>query len=213
MTPPDDAGAPDAADAAAIDDGTRAPVEAGAGAPEEAPDEASDAAVDTAPGGVEDAISIPEFGAFAAIDDDARRALAAAGDEEVARFGPTSEGAHPTVLHDALDRLRSFCLLLPETTEVTPFGHPTFRVAAKAYATFELVDDRASILFKAEPEVQAALVEGEAYEPDPIAGHHGWTLVWLDDAVDWDAVDELIIASYRLVAPPEHVAQLDALLG
>ena len=31
--------------------------------------------------------------------------------------------------------------------------------------------------------------------------------------IDWDELDELIIASYRLVAPPEHVTQLEALLG
>jgi predicted DNA-binding protein (MmcQ/YjbR family) len=169
------------------------------------PDPAAEAA--------EAAITIPDFDAFTAVDDAARRAQAVAAEAEVERFGPTSEDAHPTVLHEALDRLRSFCLLLPETTEVTPFGHPTFRVAAKAYATFELVEDRASILFKATPESQAVLITREDFEPDAIAGHHGWTLVWLEGDIDWDEVDELIIASYRLVAPPEHVAQLDALLG
>ena len=161
---------------------------------------------------LEAAITIPDFAAFAEIDERQRRTIEVAAQAEVERFGPTSEDAHPVIRHDALDRLRSFCLMLPETTEVNPFGHPTFRVAAKAYAAFELVDERRCVRFKVEPDAQAALVE-RGFLPDPDTGHRGWTLVPVEGEVDWDEVDELIIASYRLVAPPEHVAQLDALLG
>ena len=159
------------------------------------------------------AITIPEFGSFAEIDELRQLTIEVEAHAEVARFGPTTEDAHPMILHEALDRLRSFCLLLPETTEVNPFGHPTFRVATKAYATFELVGARPSVLFKTEPEDQIVLVARDEFERDPDTGHHGWTLAWVTAELHWDQLDELIIASYRLVAPPELVAQLDALLG
>jgi len=164
-------------------------------------------------GSVESAITIPELGSFAEIDERQRLTIEVEGQAEVERFGPTSEDAHPVILHDALDRLRSFCLLLPETTEVNPFGHPTFRVATKAYATFELADGQASLLFKAESGGQAVLVARTGFAIDPDTGHHGWMLAQLAGDLDWDELDALIIASYRLVAPPELVTQLEALLG
>ena len=65
-------------------------------------------------------------------------------------------------------------------------------------------------MFKAEPEEQAVLVAADDFEREPDTGHHGWTVAWLGDDIELGRVDELIISSYRLVAPAEHVAQLDA---
>ena len=62
-------------------------------------------------------------------------------------------------------------------------------------------------------DVQADLLSRPGFAAEPHTGDHGWTLVELDRGVHWDEVDELIIASYRLVAPPEYLAQLDALLA
>ena len=132
--------------------------------------------------------------------------------DEPELFGAGPDGVHPDPEHDALDRLRSFCAMLPETAEVNPFGHPTFRVATKTFAAFELVADRPAVLVKTTPDEQAALVARPGFTADPDTGHHGWTSVHLDE-IDWDEVDHLVIASYRLVAPPEYVTQLDGLLG
>ena len=135
------------------------------------------------------------------------------GDREVELFGPTHEGAHPVIEHEALHRLRSFCALLPETTEINPFGHPTFRVATKAFVTFELRDGVASILFKIDPELQAALVAREGFVADEDTGHKGWTIAILDEPIDWNEIDGLVIGSYRLVAPAPFIVELDRLLG
>jgi predicted DNA-binding protein (MmcQ/YjbR family) len=114
---------------------------------------------------------------------------------------------------DPLERLRSFCALLPETTEVDVFGNPTFRVGARGFATFEELAAGPAVCVKVAPEMQALLVVREGFDAEPDTGHFGWTHVRVDGTVDWDEVDELVIGSYRLVAPPEYVTQLDELLA
>lgn len=133
--------------------------------------------------------------------------------DELELFGPTHEGAHPVIVHEALDRLRSFCALLPETTEINPFGQPTFRVATRTFVSFELVGDDARVLFKIHPDLQAALVAREGFIVEPETGHHGWTYATVGEPVEWDELDGLIIGSYRLVAPPDFVSLLDRMLG
>lgn len=118
-----------------------------------------------------------------------------------------------SAVDDPLERLRSFCSLLPETAEVDVFGNPTFRVGARGFATFEVIETGPSVCVKITPEMQALLVERHGFAAEPDTGHFGWTHVHLDGSVDWDEVDELVIGSYRLVAPPEYVAELDALLA
>lgn len=116
-------------------------------------------------------------------------------------------------LDDPLERLRSFCRLLPETAEVDVFGNPTFRVGARGFATFETIDGAATVCVKVELTRQTSLIERSGFEAEAETGHFGWTHVALDGPVGWDEVDELVIGSYRLVAPPELTAELDQLLG
>jgi predicted DNA-binding protein (MmcQ/YjbR family) len=114
---------------------------------------------------------------------------------------------------DPLERLRSFCALLPETTEVDVFGNPTFRVGARGFATFEVLESGPSVCVKVAPELQGLLVDRDGFAAEPETGHFGWTQVTLGSTVPWEEVDELVIGSYRLVAPPEFAAELDDLLG
>ena len=115
---------------------------------------------------------------------------------------------------EELVRLRSFCAMLPETTEVDVFGVRTFRVAVKGYAMFELADGYPIVTFRTTVEYQAELVVRTGFTVEPDTGHHGWTQARVSGpaAVSWDEVDELVINSYRLTAPPEYVLQLNALL-
>ena len=114
---------------------------------------------------------------------------------------------------DPLERLRSLCAMLPETAEVEVFGNPTFRVGARGFATFELIEGEPTVCLKVTMEDQAGLLGRPGFRSEPDTGHHGWTVVSLDGAVPWDETDELVVASYRLVAPDEYRAQLDAMLG
>lgn len=115
---------------------------------------------------------------------------------------------------EALERLRSFCAMLPETTEVDVFGVRTFRVAVKGFAMFEVVGGYPLITFRTTLDYQADLVTRAGFTIEPDTGHHGWTQARVTgpEAVAWDEVDELVINSYRLTAPPEYVLELNTLL-
>ena len=116
------------------------------------------------------------------------------------------------VERDALDRLRSLCLLLPEVAEIDGLGRPTFRVATRGFAVFEIVDGRPAVTVKLPLERQAALLGRPGIAAEADTGHHGWTVLDVGLA-GWPAIDELVVASYRLVAPADLVARLDALLS
>jgi len=116
-------------------------------------------------------------------------------------------------LDDPLERLRSLCALLPETAEVDVFENPTFRVGARGFATFETLATGPAVCVKITSETQAVLVARPGFAAETDTGHFGWTHVLLDGSISWDEVDELVIGSYRLVAPPEYVTELDELLG
>lgn len=115
-----------------------------------------------------------------------------------------------------LERLRSFCMMLPEVTEVDTFGNATFRIATKQFAIFEVDDEGATLVcFKTTVERQAELVEDERFAPETHTGHYGWTTVRIDGPEDagWSQIDRLVVDSYRLVAPDEFRAQVEAMLG
>lgn len=101
-----------------------------------------------------------------------------------------------------LDRLRRIALALPETTEqLTWEDHPTFRVRDKIFVICSASGD--GITVKATKDAQDALV---ATHPRigvaPYVGRHGWVAVDLKGSgVDWALVEDLVVESYRLVAP------------
>jgi hypothetical protein len=119
------------------------------------------------------------------------------------------------VARDPLPKLRRVCLALPETTERLSHGEPTWFVRDKK--TFVMYanhhhDDRLGFWCAAPEGAQAAMV---ASEPDrffrpPYVGHRGWLGVYLDVPVDWDEIEEIVADAYRMVAPKQLVAELDA---
>lgn len=115
---------------------------------------------------------------------------------------------------DLLHILRSMCLAFPEAVEdADSVGDPAFKVRGKIFAMQHQKDDRPSLWCKAPPGLQEAFVtaEPESFFVPPYVGHHGWIGIWLDQAVDWGRVDELVDDSYRLTAPKRLIKQLDSL--
>jgi predicted DNA-binding protein (MmcQ/YjbR family) len=112
---------------------------------------------------------------------------------------------------DALNRLRAICLIFPEASEQGGVGNPTFKVCDKIFAMRHLFDGRMSVWFKAPPGAQGALVHTspQVFFVPPYVGHHGWVGAWLDAALDWEQVADLIEESYRMTAPKRLLAQLD----
>lgn len=115
---------------------------------------------------------------------------------------------------DPLVRLRALCLALPEATERISHGEPTWFVRGKkTFVTYadHHHDDRLGFWCAAPPGAQEALIgsDPERYFRPPYVGHRGWLGVYLDVAVDWDEVAEIVTDSYRCVAPKTLAARLD----
>jgi hypothetical protein len=98
------------------------------------------------------------------------------------------------------DQLRRVVLSLPEAEERETWGHPTFRVRDKMFAT--LSDDGRQATVKATREEQAALVAAapETFGIPAYVGRHGWVGVQLA-TVDPVELAELLVEAWRLTAP------------
>jgi hypothetical protein len=116
------------------------------------------------------------------------------------------------VRHDARmtrDEFRRAALALPEAVEKETWGHPTFRVRDKMFATLSADDESATV--KASREAQAALVgsEPETFAVPAYVGQHGWVGIRLG-RVDAEEAVELLDEAWRATAPKRVVAAHDA---
>jgi predicted DNA-binding protein (MmcQ/YjbR family) len=112
---------------------------------------------------------------------------------------------------DPLARLRGICLSLPEAVEKPFGGHtaPSFRVRDKLFVMTS--EDGRSMMFKAAPGGQEALVAsdpGRFFIPAYVGGK-GWVGARLDVEHDWAEIAELVEDSYRMIAPKRLAALLD----
>ena len=116
---------------------------------------------------------------------------------------------------EVLERVRSICLSLPETTERLSHGSPTFFVRNKKVFVMFLDDHhgdgRLALWYAAPPGVQATMVEQEPtrFFVPPYVGGRGWLGLRLDIDPDWDEVSGVAEDAYRLMAPKRLVALLD----
>ena len=113
-----------------------------------------------------------------------------------------------------LTRLRKLALALPEAHEVEAWGEPTFRVRGKLFAMYAGAGNhhgagRCAVWVKAAPGNQDLMVRAapERFFVPPYVGPSGWVGVWLDGAVDWAEVGELLRDAYRLTAPKRLLAR------
>ena len=106
-----------------------------------------------------------------------------------------------------LDRIRSICLALPETSERLSHGAPAFFVRDKrAFAmvvTNHHGDGRFAIWCAAPAGLQRSLVEAdpERFFVPPYVGHRGWLGVRLDRGLDWGELAGICEDAYAQVAP------------
>ncbi|RAY11908.1 MmcQ/YjbR family DNA-binding protein [Actinomadura craniellae] len=112
---------------------------------------------------------------------------------------------------DVLARLRDICLSLPEAVEKPFGGHtaPSFRIRDKLFAMTS--EDGTSMMVKAGPGVQEALVaeSPERFFVPAYVGSKGWVGARLDVDQDWDEIAELVEDSYRLIAPKRLAALIE----
>ena len=99
--------------------------------------------------------------------------------------------------------IRDIALGFPEASEKETWGHPTFRVRDKIFVSYGVDDeDRAQITMKAAPgEQESLLAEGEPFFLPKYVGSKGWIGIHVDDETDWREIAELVVDSYREIAP------------
>ena len=115
-------------------------------------------------------------------------------------------------------RLSAIALGLPEVTSLgsgREKAHTTFLVRKQKIA-WHLVDHhgngRIELQTRGAPGVNVALADAEPdrYFLPPYMARHGWIGLWFDlPKVDWDEVESLLVASYRIQAPKTLVKLLD----
>jgi hypothetical protein len=130
--------------------------------------------------------------------------------------------AHPVMFSDddpGLAELRSIALALPGVEERISHGRPTFR-AKKIFAAFggsqKLSPGHhrqvpSALIFTPDPVDAPAIDQDPRFFVPAYYGPFGGRAIDLATPdVDWDEIAELVDASYRLVAPPRLLAELDA---
>ena len=106
-----------------------------------------------------------------------------------------------------LERLRTICLGLPETTERLSHGAPTFFVRGKRAFLMVLTnhhgDGRFAVWCAAPEGMQQMLVETdpERFFVPPYVGHRGWLGVRLDRGLHWDELEGIVEDAFASVAP------------
>jgi hypothetical protein len=105
-------------------------------------------------------------------------------------------------------QLRELALGLPGAQERETWGHPTFRVRDKIFAS--MGDDGVVATVKASPEDQAELVAADpaTFGVASHVGRFGWVTVRLD-RVDPDEMRELVVEAWRRTAPARAVSAFD----
>ena len=109
-----------------------------------------------------------------------------------------------------LKRLREICLALPETKETVKWGHPTFEAGKKIFAVLDHYDGQSCIAFRSSKGDQAKILRDKRFFPAPYAAAHGWVCLRADSELNWPEVQDLLAASYRLVALKRMLSTLDS---
>jgi hypothetical protein len=115
---------------------------------------------------------------------------------------------------DALARVRSIALGLPETSERPSHGAPTFFIAGKrSFAMFlddHHGDGRLALWCAAPAEAQPLLVASapQRYFVPPYVGHRGWIGLRLDRDATWDEVAGVLEDAWLARAPARLMAAL-----
>lgn len=112
---------------------------------------------------------------------------------------------------ELVKRFRTLCLRLPETSEVSSWGHPNFRAGRKTFATVEWIKGRPSFAFRLGAKGVAEIQPRHAETFLTPYGRGQWLSIWIDRRADWRLVRALADRSYRLVALKRMIMALDAI--
>jgi hypothetical protein len=131
-------------------------------------------------------------------------------------------GTHPIMFSDddpGLSELRAICLGFPAAEERISHGRPTFR-AKRIFAAFGGSEKirpgehrmvPSAMIFTPDPVDLPAIDQDDRFFVPAYYGPYGGRAIDLAARdVDWTEIAELVDASYRRVATPRLLAELDA---
>lgn len=110
---------------------------------------------------------------------------------------------------ETVKRFRALCLGLPETSEVSSWGHPNFRAGKRTFATVEWVKGRPSFAFRLGANAVDEIRHQDSRTFVTPYGRGQWLSIWIDRRVDWRLVRALVDRSYRMVALKRMIISLD----
>lgn len=103
---------------------------------------------------------------------------------------------------EPLAAIRDIALAFPDAVETESYGQVAFRVHDKIFVSFSDTEDGTHVCAKCAPGQQEPLIKhGDPFFLPEYTGRHGWIGVNIDDETDWNEVGDLVIDSYREVAP------------
>ena len=108
-----------------------------------------------------------------------------------------------------LQRLRTICLALPETSEALQFGNPVWRAGKRTFAGAHRRRGRLKLQFWAGADRQATLTFDSRYAIPPYIGHNGWIELDVEDDPNWEEIEALALFSYRHFALKRMLRVLD----
>lgn len=104
------------------------------------------------------------------------------------------------------DRLRAFCLSMPDATEDVQWESLLFRIRRKIFATY-MLDPPHGFTLKATPERGGELLELDGVERAQYVGRYGWITIYNPRLLPDSELKRLVQASYEMAAakaPKDH---------
>ena len=104
---------------------------------------------------------------------------------------------------EIVDRIGSFCLALPEVSEASQFGNPSFKAGKKSFGVISYHDNEMRLQVWVGVDLQSSLTSmDKRYSIPAYIGHNGWINFSLGRkplAGDqkWDEIDDLLLNSYK----------------
>ncbi|MFO7572524.1 MAG: MmcQ/YjbR family DNA-binding protein [Gaiellaceae bacterium] len=111
--------------------------------------------------------------------------------------------------HEARDEALAFALSLPEAWEDHPWGESVVKVRSRVFVFLGSAGSGRMTVKLVESHAHALSIAGAAPTGYGL-GSSGWVTVPLAAGVDPDVVRDWVEESYRIVAPKQLVAVLDA---
>lgn len=107
------------------------------------------------------------------------------------------------------DEVRRLLMSLPEVEERETWGHPTFRVRDKIFATLAPDGSDGSVRTSKQEQAMLLASDPETFKVADYVGRHGWVTVDLS-RVDPELLRGLIVDAWRRTAPKRVAAAYDA---